>query len=219
MKSDERVLYTTIDIENPEKSSYYPYVTGVKSGFTDEAGRCLITKATKNGMTYLLVTLGANRDRYYENNMAFTDAVTLFEYHFAQYSVKTILDTDTVLGAAQINNGVTDRVDVKADSSIETLVALDDKPVVTLHYNEEIKAPIQTGDILGSVTVELDGETYTRNVIAVADVKEKTDKPTFDELNDGNKAATYMDIASVLLFTISLIILVLFLIRVFKKRK
>lgn len=218
-KSDERVLYTTIDIENPNKDTYYPYVTGVKSGFTDEAGRCLITRATKNGLTYLLVTLGANRDRYYENNMAFTDAVTLFEYHFAQYSIKKILDTETVLGKAEIKNGVAEFVDVVADGSVEVLAALDDEPVITLDYSDEIKAPIKCGDVLGTVTVEIGEETFTQNIISTADVKVKNAKPTFEELNDGNKVATYMDMASILLFAVSGIILIVFLIKVFKRKK
>ena len=35
---------------------YYPYVKGIKTGTLDEAGRCLVTTAVKDGYNYLLVT-------------------------------------------------------------------------------------------------------------------------------------------------------------------
>ncbi len=216
-KSDERVLYTTMDIENPESPLYYPYVTGVKSGFTDEAGRCLITKATKNGESYLLVTLGANRDRYYEGNMAFTDAVTLFEYHFAQYSIKTVLEANTVLGSVSVEGGTEEFVEVSADGSVETLAALDEKPIISLDYNKEVKAPIKSGDVLGSVTVTIGEESFTKNLIAFSDVEKKSNKSLLESFNKGNKTATAMDIASIALIIISVVVLIVFLSKIFKK--
>ena len=218
-KSEERTVYTTIDIENPEKDNYYPYVTGVKSGYTGEAGRCLITKATKNGMSYLLVTLGANRDRYYNDNMAFTDAVTLFEYCFAQYSIKPILNGGEVLGEAAVQNGVEETVEVMARETVETLIALDDVPLVTLNYDPEIKAPIKSGEVLGNVTVEIGDEKYIKDIVAVSDVELKSDKVTLESFNNGDNVATYMDIVSIALIIISVTVLTVFLIKVLKKKK
>lgn len=217
-KSDERTLYTTIEIENPESKAYYPYVTGVKSGFTDEAGRCLITKATKDGETYLLVTLGANRDRYYESNMAFTDAITLFEYYFAQYSIQTVIDSSSVLGTAKIENGTADSVELKATNSYSTLVALDDKVNLKLNVPALIKAPVKAGEVIGTVTVEIGDESFTENVIATSDVAEKSTKKTIDSLNKGNKTATYIDILSILLLTASAVIIIVFFVRIFRKK-
>lgn len=218
-KSDERTVYTTIDIENPEKDNYYPYVTGVKSGFTNEAGRCLITKATKDGMTYLLVTLGANRDRYYNDNMAFEDAVTLFEYCFAQYSIKPVLNSGEVLGEVTVKNGVKETVEVMATETVETLVALDDVPIVTMSYNADIKAPIKSGDLLGNVTVEIGSEKYVNDIVAVSDVEEKSDRITLETFNEGDKTATYMDIGSIALIIISITVLTVFLVKVLKRKK
>lgn len=217
-KSEERVLYTTIDIENPENDSYYPYVTGIKSGYTSEAGRCLITKATKNGMNYMLVTLGANRDRYYESNMAFTDAVTLFEYCFAQYSITTVLDDQTVLGSVSVENGVTDAVEVASSGTVEALTAIDEKPIISLNYSGEVKAPVRVGEVLGTVTVEIGDDKYTEELIAINGVEAISNRKTIESFNGGNKTATYMDIASISLIALSLIILAVFLVKVLKKR-
>lgn len=218
-KSEERVLSTTIEIENPESPLYYPYVTGVKSGFTDEAGRCLITRATKDGETYLLVTLGANRDRYYDGNMAFTDAVTLFEYHFAQYSIETVLNNTDVLGKAKVAEGTVDEIDVRAENEISTLIALDDSPVLTLNIDEKLTAPISAGEKVGTVTVQVGDETFTEALIATVSVAKKSKTKTFSELNDGNTAATVMDILSITICVTTVIILVVFLIKVSKRKK
>lgn len=40
----------------------YPYCIGVKTGFTDEAGRCLVSAAEKDGVRLIAVTLGASDD-------------------------------------------------------------------------------------------------------------------------------------------------------------
>lgn len=218
-KSDEREFTTTMDIENPDNASYYPYVTGVKSGFTDEAGRCLITKATKDGENYILVTLGANRDRYYESNMAFTDAVTLFEYYFAEYSIKTVIDDETAIGSAMIENGESESVGVKADKAIEALVALDEKPEITLSMKDSIEAPIKAGDILGTASIKVGDEVYQRNLLAINDVAKKSRTTVFTYFNGGNTVATCMDIVSIVLIIASVVILSSFLSKALKKKK
>ncbi|MFA5659370.1 MAG: serine hydrolase, partial [Oscillospiraceae bacterium] len=72
---------------------YYPYVKGIKTGTLDEAGRCLITTAEKNGFTYLLVTLNAplkdeNGNKIFYN---FIDHKTLYEWAFSTLSYEKIL--------------------------------------------------------------------------------------------------------------------------------
>lgn len=218
-KSEEREMHTTMDIENPESSLYYPYVTGVKSGFTDEAGRCLITKATKDGETYLLVTLGANRDRYYEGNMAFTDAVTLFEYCFAEYSIEMVTDSETALDEIAVNNGKSDSVKVRADSAVETLVALDDEVRITLDLPESIDAPIKAGDTVGSALIEIGDESFTRTLVAMSDVEKSSNQKLLASLNGGNMLATAMDVASISLLCVSVIIVVIFISKIVKRKK
>lgn len=218
-KSEERELNTTIDIENPDSPLYYPYVTGVKSGFTDEAGRCLITKATKDGETYLLVTLGANRDRYYEGNMAFTDAVTLFEYYFAEYEIQTVTDSKTPLGEVNVNNGKSESVQFGIDSSVEALVALDEKPILALDLPESIDAPIKSGDVIGNATILIGDESFTRKLVAMSDVAKSNNQRLFASMNGGNMLATAMDVASISLLCISVIILGIFISKIVKRKK
>ena len=58
-------------------SQHYEYALGGKTGFTDDAGRCAITTAKKNGRTLLCVTMKSNKSNQYK------DGQKLFEYCFS----------------------------------------------------------------------------------------------------------------------------------------
>lgn len=71
----------------------YPGVIGVKTGFTDEAGRCLISACERNGITLICVTFDATND--------WQDHIALYDMGFPLVSPKTIgltegLDIDIV---------------------------------------------------------------------------------------------------------------------------
>ncbi|MCL1824117.1 MAG: D-alanyl-D-alanine carboxypeptidase [Oscillospiraceae bacterium] len=53
----------------------YNSTIGVKTGFTDNAGRCLVTAARKNGVTLIAVTLGAPND--------WQDHMNMYDYGFS----------------------------------------------------------------------------------------------------------------------------------------
>ncbi len=214
--SEERVFTSTIEIEVPENEAYYEYVTGIKSGFTDEAGRCLITKATKDGETYLLVTLGANRDKWYNSNMAFTDAVTLFEYCFAEYDIKTVVSTDTPLTEIEVSKGTVKKVSLYADSDVVSLVALDDSPNLTFDLPKKAKAPLRAGDVVGKVTIDVGGETFTRSLIVKEEIEKTEALRGLKKFNDGNAVATFLDTVSIILFLIGASIITVFILKIRK---
>ena len=96
---------------------------------------------------------------------------------------------------------------------------MDDSPVVTLNIDENLTAPIAVGEKVGTVTVQVGDDVFTETLIAVEAVEKKSKTKTFTELNDGNTAATVMDILSITLTATAVIILVIFLIRVSKRKK
>lgn len=63
---------------NSRTSYYYPYATGGKTGFTDEAGYCLASTAEKEGVRLMAIVMGCE-----EENARFTDSATLFNAGFA----------------------------------------------------------------------------------------------------------------------------------------
>lgn len=216
-KSDRREFSSTIEIEIPENENYYEYVTGVKSGFTNEAGRCLITKATKDGESYLLITLGANRDKWYNSNMAFTDAVTLYEYCFAEYNIDTVISKETPLTNVEVTKGEKATVSLFSDKDITTLVALGDKAEIIFDVPDKIKAPIKENEIVGTFTVRVADEEFSGNLIAKENIDRTDSKKGLASLNEGNTVATILDISALLIFIIAAALLVVFILKVRKK--
>ena len=51
--------HTNLMLQSGYVSYYYEYASGIKTGSTEEAGYCVITKASKDGYNYLAVVLGA----------------------------------------------------------------------------------------------------------------------------------------------------------------
>ncbi len=213
--SDERYFESTMELELPTSEHYYPHVTGIKSGFTDEAGRCLITKAEKNGEEYLLVTLGANRDRYYNSNMAYTDAANLYEYMFAQYSNKTIIEKSVPLTQITVDKGIKASVSLSPKNSVEHLCALDENITTAFNVPESVTAPVTAGQEIGSVTVTVGDESFTEPLFATEDIhKEKK-----VILGTDNPVLSVLKVLTIIIYCVSIVILVLFCVFFFKKKK
>lgn len=90
----------------------YPNCIGVKTGFTDDAGRCLVSAAEKDGMTLICVTLNAQDDWNLHKN--------LYESCFRQFSMQKLPFSPTripLVGDALQENG--------CESEIELTPAVD----------------------------------------------------------------------------------------------
>ncbi len=75
---------------------YYMYAKGIKTGTTDEAGRCLVTSATADKHSYLLVLLGAPyKEGEYEEYDTFTDAADLFRWALTALELQTVKTSTT----------------------------------------------------------------------------------------------------------------------------
>jgi D-alanyl-D-alanine carboxypeptidase len=72
-----RELVSTNPMQDPDSEYYRSYIRGMKTGFTEEAGRCFVTFACIGGRTYGLVVLGSNRNAIYQECAALLDWVRL----------------------------------------------------------------------------------------------------------------------------------------------
>lgn len=89
MFGDERdpVITTNHMIDKKRGGKYYsPYVKGIKTGYIDDAGRCLVSYASKDGYNYLSVVMGGptlneSGDKI-SDNMAMIDTLNLYNWAF-----------------------------------------------------------------------------------------------------------------------------------------
>lgn len=74
---------------NKNKLLYsYKYTTGGKTGYTEKAGRTLVTSASKDGLNLIAVTLNDGND--------FKNHKELYEYGFNNYQMVKVFDKDKV---------------------------------------------------------------------------------------------------------------------------
>ena len=168
---------------------YNTYVTGLKTGFTDQAGFCLIGTAERNGVELISVIAGS------VNPARWTDTTALFQYGFNNYSLRTVQHTIMSLGEIDLYNarwGDETSIQVFGDKNfihflteeemqrIERSVIYDTDKIMISETEEddaiiELIAPLTAGQVIGRVTYNLDGETlFTGNVIVTQDVYERT---------------------------------------------
>ncbi len=136
----------------------YEGAIGVKTGFTDNARRCLVSAAERDGVTLIAVTLNAGDD--------WNDHTKMLDYGFTQISAYP-LETGCSAKVAIAGTGRT--VGVYADSVTMSLTSeqrtrLERRVLLPrMVYNDVLK-----GDVLGSIEFILDGKTV-RSVPLYAD--------------------------------------------------
>ena len=122
--SKERPLQYSINMFFPDNPYYFEPIVGGKSGFTDEAGRCQVTYCEKDGVSYILVLMGANMDtsrEYPTWNMTYPETRQLLEYAYENFEIKTLFVKGQVVTKLAINHS-DDTIPVVADEEIRVLV-------------------------------------------------------------------------------------------------
>lgn len=148
---------------NPKKTDYYyEPVVGGKTGYTSEAGKCLVTTAQKGEYTYLCVALGSPYTYAEDINYAMLESKELYEWAFDNVSYKEVLRADEVVKSLPVAYVLGEkRVNVVPDKAVIALLPneYDDSLVsATVALPPSVNAPIEKGQTLGTVSVYYDGE-------------------------------------------------------------
>lgn len=184
-KSASRIVASTVYIQDPNSpvsDYYYPYASGVKTGYTDEAGRCLISTATKNGTTYICVLMKSpvTDSSGAKIRQEFTDSKLLYNWAFENFEYREIMDGTTPVGECPVELGKDcDFVSVVLKEPINAILPKDaDNSTLKIELNlknNPATAPIKKGQVLGSATIKYSGETLARTeVVAMTDVEKSS---------------------------------------------
>jgi len=174
---EERFFRNTNEMLNPKSQYYNEYIIGIKTGYTSLAKNCLISGYKKNNTELISVVLGAPAsvgDKGLSGK--YTDTQTLFDYGIENYSYKNIIPAGEVVTQIEVEHATNDtkNLDLVLEKNIEAFISnsidlKNLKPEISL--NENITAPISANDVLGTATFTIDGETYTRNLVASNNVE------------------------------------------------
>ncbi len=158
---------------------YYKYARGLKTGYTDPAGRCLVSTASKNGYNYMCIIM--NSPAYNSKNekirLEFGATKALYEWAFNDFEYKTVINGGSVVTEVPVDLAWdTDYVAVCTSEALSAIVPkVSDASTVSYNahmYKEKYDAPIKQGDVLGECDIVYAGEVLgTVPLIAAQDVK------------------------------------------------
>lgn len=162
---------------------YYPYATGIKTGYTNVAKECVVASAKKDDIEYIVVILGAERT---ENGLSgrFIDCKNLFNYAFENYTTHVINEENSILKQVKVSNAsifnsnldviIKDKITLvlKKDTNISTITP-------TIEITSNLIAPISKNSVIGTITYNVDGNTYTSDLLAGSDIAESNTFSTF----------------------------------------
>lgn len=166
--SAQRTLSTTNFLQDTTTNYYYQYAKGVKTGFTDEAGRCLVSTASYNGYSYMCILTGCpnNGIKRYE----FAESAELYRWAFNNFSFKEVANSDEPVCEMPVELSLdTDFVPLYFKEPFVSVLpndADDSTIVIKTHLNSEsIEAPVKKGDVLGKADV-----IFAEKVIGTVDL-------------------------------------------------
>lgn len=107
------ILTSTLEYNSIKYNIDTSYIKGAKTGTTDKAGLCLASVTSNNGINYLLVTAGANKNKNKPLNII--DANNIYEYYFENYEKVDILENQYLFN---INNKYSkDKININANEN------------------------------------------------------------------------------------------------------
>ncbi|MDD3298979.1 MAG: hypothetical protein PHP19_08945, partial [Firmicutes bacterium] len=144
---------------------------GVKTGFTNKAGRCLVASATRE--SWQLASVVLNCGPMWEESKA------LLEYGFENYYPMTFYEKGQFIRTIAVSRGKEERIRLVADRTLRVPLTEQEQQRVALIENSDnfVVAPVFKGQIAGSVKVVLDGEVLMQaNLVCQEDVAERSIK-------------------------------------------
>ena len=166
LKHDDIRRYTTIwmdtirggefGLSNTNKLvRFYDGTTGLKTGYTSSAGHCLSASAMRDGVEYIAVVLNCS-----SSGSRFQSAKELLGYGFANYTLASP-DPNVTIPAVPVILGKQETItpQVSAEEPVLLEKSLRSTLKTTVEVQPQVKAPVEAGQRLGTVTLTADGKT------------------------------------------------------------
>lgn len=133
--------------------SSYEGATGIKTGYTRAAGRCLVFGARRDGLEVIGVVLNCGD--------WFDEAARLMDRAFATYELFTALDAGESLRALPVDEARQETAYVCAGGKLCAPVPKGCVPDLEYDLPDRLEAGMKAGDTVGEVRLVLEGETLS----------------------------------------------------------
>lgn len=134
----------------------YPGCTGMKTGYTRQAGRTLVSSAEKEGQTLVCVTLNDRND--------WTDHQALLDYGFETFPRQVLAEEGETFRQVPVEGSLLRQVPAVARGEVAWPLREGETVRTEIDLPASVQAPVTQGEIAGTVTFYVGdrkvGETY-----------------------------------------------------------
>ena len=141
--------------------SDYPGATGVKTGYTSKAGRCLAFGAMREGMELVGVVLGCGD--------WFDEAARLMDHCFETYSMTRALGPTLSAGQIAVEDGEQENCGMCVMETLSVPLRAGEAAQVVLDIPQSVRAPVYPGMHLGTAKLVVDGTVYGEGEVVVSE--------------------------------------------------
>jgi D-alanyl-D-alanine carboxypeptidase (penicillin-binding protein 5/6) len=143
-----------------------PSVDGIKTGFTDDAGYCMVASAKREDMRLISVVMGTA-----SANARANESQSLINYGFRFFETHRLYEGGKALTEAKVRKGETSKLQVGLAEDV--YVTAPRKHFSELkaetQLDKAILAPLNKGDAVGNLVVTLEGETIASKPLVAMD--------------------------------------------------
>ncbi|MGI6260648.1 MAG: D-alanyl-D-alanine carboxypeptidase family protein [Acutalibacteraceae bacterium] len=151
----------------------YSGITGLKTGTTDDAGNCFCGTAERDGLKLVSVVLGCE-----SSALRFSSTTKLLDYGFANWSVAAPELPESLLQPIPVIGGMERQVEAIANldrSAVLVPKGAADQVTYTAELQNDVEAPVEEGQLLGTVRMMLgEEELCSFSVVAASSVEPVT---------------------------------------------
>lgn len=141
--------------------STYEGATGIKTGYTRAAGRCLVFGAKRDGLEVIGVVLNCGN--------WFEEAARLMNLTYEKYQSFTALDAGEMVRVLPVSNGTQETVVITAGAKLSAPIPKDSVPVLEFDLPDEIEAGAEKGENVGRVSLLMNGEVLSAVPLVVSE--------------------------------------------------
>lgn len=173
-KQPERYLYNTnrliydritkVSANGVIREAKYEGATGIKTGYTPEAGGCLVAGAKRGGSEFISVVLKST------DMGRFGDNIALLDYAFDNFKSVVSIEGGTSMGTIKVKNGAVKKLELEVGQlGGVTLPKEASESIVSKNIvlGGSVKAPIEKGQEIGTVEI-YEGDILRQTVPIIA---------------------------------------------------
>ncbi|MGE4594240.1 MAG: D-alanyl-D-alanine carboxypeptidase family protein [Gammaproteobacteria bacterium] len=166
--SQKEFTYNNIKQSNRNKLLWSDAtVDGLKTGYTEKAGYCLVTSANRVGMRLISVVLGSD-----SSTVRVSETQKLLDYGFRFFETQSIDDV-----SQQVPVFKSEKNSIKVGVTSSSYLTLPRNQfrytTQTIHLNKQLTAPIKRGDAVGELVLSFKDEVLARlPLVALEDAPE-----------------------------------------------